>query len=100
MIGPGRRLDTASEAELRKNLSLARGIFQSMTLLNYILVNSVNSRNLPYNQADLDRIAEAKRFLAGNVPGNAASLSTVCRPIGAAPAQSGQAGGFMPSPEA
>ena len=99
MTGPGRRLDPASEAELRKNLSLARGIFQSTAQLNYRLINSVNQRNLPYNQADLDVIAGARRGAARNVPGNAAAVINACRPIGAVPAQYGQAGGRMPSPE-
>ncbi|MBV9549479.1 MAG: hypothetical protein JO256_07380 [Alphaproteobacteria bacterium] len=100
MTGPGRRLDPASEAELRKALSVARGFFQITTQLNYRLINSVSQRNLPYNQADLQIIAEAKRYQVENVPGNATSSSTACRPIGAAPIQYGQAGGLVPSPEA
>ena len=100
MTGPGRRLDPASEAELRKALSVARGLFQSTTALNFRLINGVNRRNLPFNQADLESIADVKRMLVANVPGNTASVSTACQPIGATPTQYGQAGGTVPPSEA
>lgn len=99
IVGPGRRLDPASEAELRKSLSLARGYSHSMTLLANNLINSSTLRNLPFSPADLDRITTARRNMVGDVPGNSASRTPVCLPISAVPAQYGQAGVTL-APEA
>lgn len=99
IVGPGRRLDPASEAELRKSLSLARGYSNSMTLLSNNLINRPTLHNLPFSPADLDRIATARHSLVGDMPGNPASITPVCRPIGAVPAQYGQAGVTL-APEA
>jgi hypothetical protein len=71
----------------------------SIALLSNNLINSVTLRNLPFSQADLDRIAIARHSMVGDVPGNAASARPVCRPIGAVPAQYGHAGVTLP-PEA
>jgi hypothetical protein len=92
IVGPGRRLDPASEAELRKALSLARGYSRSMVVLSAQLINILHRDNLPYNQRDLDLIAAARHEVVGATPGNVASTFTVCRPMGAVPAQYGQAG--------
>jgi hypothetical protein len=96
MVGPGRRLDPASEAELRKALGLARGYSRSMTTLSYNLVSRLEPHNLPYGPDDLGRIAAARHDIAGATPGNAQSAFAICRPIGAVPPQYGQAGTAVP----
>jgi hypothetical protein len=95
IVGPGRRLDPASEAELRTSLSLARGYSRSMVALSSNLINSASLRKLPFSQGDLDRFTAARRRIAGDVPGNAAAQDTACRPLGAVPAQYGQGGNAM-----
>jgi hypothetical protein len=92
IVGPGRRLDPASEAELRKSLSLARGYSRSMVTLSGNLINELNSHDLPYSRDDLNHIAAARHEIASARPGNAQSAFSICRPIGAVPPQYGQAG--------
>ena len=99
IVGPGRRLDPASEAALRTSLSLARGYSRSMVNLSNNLIISASLRNLPFSQADLDRFTAARRRMATDLPGHKAALDTVCRPLGAVPAQYGEGGNLL-SPQA
>ena len=86
MIGPGRRLDPASEADLRKALSEARATGRLMNNQSLNVVGRIRDLRLPLSQDDLDREAAAmKRPLA--------SFTQVCAPIGAIPPSYGQAYG-------
>jgi hypothetical protein len=95
ITGPGRRLDPASDAALRRALSLARGYSHSIASLSNNLINDRNLHNLPFSPADLELIAAARRDATRDSAGNGVSVLAVCQPIGAAPAQYGQAGGAI-----
>jgi len=83
MAGPGRRLDPASEAELRKALSLSLADARIMSTLSEQLMASVQGQHLPFTREDLDRIAaEEHRNL---------DEYSICRPVGAVPPSYGQA---------
>jgi len=86
VAGPGRRLDPASEAELRKELSLARQYERNLSGLAFQILLSLKSQNLPYNQNELDAIAASRDHPL------TASNSLICGPIGAVPPQYGQSG--------
>jgi hypothetical protein len=92
MVGPGRSLDPASEAQLRQALSLAR-------LSNRMLMTSVASlmqetkrENLPFSRSDLDRIGAIKRApLTGEMAAlPARGMALICGPIGPVPTRYGQ----------
>jgi hypothetical protein len=87
MTGPGRRLDAASESELRKALSSARYSNRVLASLGQQMADRVKGLHLPFSQGDLASIAAAKRL---RVPGQA---NNPCDPIGPAPAIYGQAAG-------
>jgi hypothetical protein len=99
MMGPGRRLDPASEAELRKALGLARSYNRSLTGFSFQMLLSLKEQNLPYSQNDLEAIAAMRdQFLTADklTTQNAYPISMICGPIGAVPAQYGLA--IVPSP--
>jgi hypothetical protein len=82
MVGPGRRLDPASEAELRKALSHARADARTIASLSLQMIISVKSHHLVFDRVDLERLADAERQ---------PSLSEgICKPIGAVPPSYGQ----------
>jgi hypothetical protein len=56
MVGPGRRLDPASESELRKALSDARTNNRTIATLGLQVAKLVKSLNLPFSREDLERI--------------------------------------------
>jgi hypothetical protein len=85
MTGPGRRLDPASESELRKALSYARTLNRFYASLGLQLANRVSNLHLPFSKDDLNRIAEASH------PAASAPLPSICQPIGPAAAMYGQA---------
>jgi hypothetical protein len=88
MVGPGRRLDPASEADLRKALSSARYANHVMINLSGQTANLVRTTlHLPFSQTDLELVAAARR--------EPATLSGVCRPIGPLTASYGQAEGSL-----
>jgi hypothetical protein len=87
MTGPGRRLDAASESELRKALSSARYSNRVLASLGQQMADRVKGLHLPFNRDDLASIAAAKRQ---RVPGQ---VNNPCDPIGPAPAFYGQAAG-------
>lgn len=82
ITGPGRRLDQASEAELRKDLSLARQYSRNLIGVSLNILSSVKPQNLPYSQSELDAIAAMR-----DQPQTA---SLICRPIGSVPPQYGE----------
>jgi hypothetical protein len=99
MIGPGRRLDPASEAELRKALGLARTYNRSLEGLSYQILLSSKAQNLPYSQSELEAIAVMRDepLTADKITTqNSTPNSLICGPIGAVPAQYGQSA--EPSP--
>jgi hypothetical protein len=93
LVGPGRRLDPASEARLREALSQARSVSRLMAVMSNQLIVRTNTLGLPFTAEDIERIAQGKRepllaprgFLAGATAGGA-----ICAPIGKAPLVYGQ----------
>ena len=98
MVGPGRRLDPASEADLRNALSEARALTRAMANIGSLIIDRVQRQNLPFNQQDLALIATLKREAQNSEDGNRSAPPpdvlrggfTICRPIGAVPAHYGQ----------
>ncbi len=82
MVGPGRRLDPASEADLRRALSNARTFDNIYVSLSLQLGDRVKSLQLPFSQNDLDAIKAAKGRQPSTLPS--------CQPIGAPAASYGQ----------
>jgi hypothetical protein len=101
IVGPGRRLDPASEADLRKALSRARSSSRSLASLSGVIIDEVKNLNLSFSPDEVSRIENAK-----NVPMTGAkqtfnvrnSTNTICSPIGGVPATYGQGQfSFLPS---
>lgn len=92
MIGPGRHLDPASEADLRKALSLARATDRSYASLATTLIVRTRALGLPYSGDDLKQIADAKREPLATFPHPAGfgPISVICDPVGAVPPRYGQ----------
>ena len=61
MVGPGRRLDPASEADLRKALGLARAVSRNYASMALTTIDCTQAEGLPFSTADLKLIAEAQR---------------------------------------
>jgi len=109
MVGPGRRLDPASEAGLRTALVRARSSGRTMALLSTFLVTQTRAMNLPFSKSDLELIAAARTqpmtrptlWLENNlVPADpaagtprmtATSPTLICAPLGAVPPSYGEA---------
>ncbi|MBV9550397.1 MAG: hypothetical protein JO256_12070 [Alphaproteobacteria bacterium] len=94
MVGPGRRLDPASEAALRQALSHARASNRYMASLSATLVARVKNHALAFSPTDLAMIsAAAHESLTGpNSAGRDVNPpSIICGPLGAVPASYGQA---------
>ncbi len=93
IVGPGRRLDPASEAELRRALSLTRAINRNYASLSSTLVVRAQALGLPYSRDDLKLIADAKNWsLTEALPGAPSpdATSAICGPVGAVPPRYGQ----------
>jgi hypothetical protein len=86
MIGPGRRLDPASEADLRKALIRASGYDNGITSLAGQLLDGVTALHLPFSQKDLENIAAMRRRALDD---KAATTFSICRPLGAVPSHYG-----------
>jgi hypothetical protein len=94
VVGPGRRLDPASEAQLRSALSRARIIGRNMAANSMFMVAGVRRMNLPFNRDELDGITEVRtQSLTDDKPTAARPgiLSAICGPIGAVPPNYGEA---------
>jgi hypothetical protein len=97
--GPGRRLDPASEAALRKALGSARSIARRRASLSAVILALTAQQHLPYSSQDLDFIAAMRRAAQNSEKGGVPWALTqalpggfsLCRPIGAVPANYGQA---------
>ena len=93
MVGPGRRLDPASEADLRQALSLARGAGRAYTSQAITLLARTQAMRLPFSGGDLKLIADAKSVsltMRTNAPAIPDLTSAICGPIGAVPSRYGQ----------
>ena len=93
MVGPGRRLDPASEVALRQALSRARNDTRAMTTLGAQLMKWVKEQNISFGRQDLINIAEAEsRPLTSTTAAltSALPLAALCGPIGTAPSTYGQ----------
>jgi hypothetical protein len=94
IVGPGRRLDPASEAELRKALGSARNTNRTLAQIGTFMALAVKSMALPFNPEDLEMIRAAQKT---SVTGDQATLSSaspmslICGPIGPVPAAYGEA---------
>lgn len=91
MAGPGRRLDSASEARLRDALSQARGANRSIDILSGNLIKSVQALNLPFSPSDLKWIARGQNDPLVKSRNVFSSTGYLCAPIDAVPAVYGQA---------
>jgi hypothetical protein len=94
MVGPGRRLDPASEADLRNALSLARATSRSYASQALTLVNRTRALGLPFNSNDLKQIADAMKISLTETRLNSPipdTTSAICGPIGPVPPRYGQA---------
>jgi hypothetical protein len=98
MVGPGRRLDAASEARLREALSQARTFNRLITAASNSIAVRANTLGLSFSAADLALIAQGKRqqlqlthdpspTLIGNF---GTPFGAICAPIGGAPSHYGQ----------
>lgn len=92
MTGPGRRLDPASEEELRKAISHARTVNRNLANLSYQTLRNVGNLDLPFSETSKRQIAVARD--AGLTSDkltiqNSAPTSLICGPIGPVPSQYG-----------
>ena len=83
MVGPGRRLDPASESELRKALTEARTNNRTIPALGLQVANLVKTLELPFSREDVARIETARR------PSASVGPNDTCVPIGPAPSSYG-----------
>jgi hypothetical protein len=93
IVGPGRRLDPASEADLRKALSRARSTSRSLVSLGAVTMQRIKDLDLSFSPEDLSMIDLARHIpLTGSKQTVSAGNSTaaICGPIGAVPATYGQ----------
>jgi len=90
MIGPGRRLDPASEADLRKALSMARAVNRNYASLAITMVTRTPALGLPFSGDDLKQIEDARRQPLTELRPQADTTSAVCGPMGAVPPRYGQ----------
>jgi hypothetical protein len=94
MVGPGRRLDPASEADLRKALSVARDMGRTVATTSVFVVNEAAAANLPFTAAERQQLADAEdRPLTGvpRVRADDARTNAICEPIGSVPLNYGDA---------
>jgi len=93
MVGPGRRLDPASEAQLRSALSRARYYNRTLATTSMFLVAEVRTMGLPFSLAELNRLDQTRtQSLTGEKASttNLTPLSELCGPIGPVPPNYGE----------
>ena len=93
MVGPGRRLDPASEAELRAALSRARTYNRNFVISSLVILGIQKNLNLPYSDDDLKFIANTRRepLTHSQITANYLNpIGLACQPIGAVPDRYGQ----------
>lgn len=93
MVGPGRRLDSASEADLRRTLSRARDMGRILTTMSGFLVIEAATMNLPFTAAERQELNRIRKRPLMDTPRRSDDASTtfICGPIGTVPANYGQA---------
>jgi len=94
MVGPGRRLDPASEAKLREALGQARSTNRLMSLLSDQTAIRVKGLGLPFSAQDLDLIDLYKHqplLEPGTImQSGGIALGAICAPLGRPPSSYGQ----------
>jgi hypothetical protein len=97
IVGPGRRLDAASEAGLRTAISRVRNTGRIMANVSGFLITQARALDLPFTPAERQQIAAARSdpltiASQGNAPmrGTPAAFSSICEPIGRVPANYGE----------
>lgn len=93
MVGPGRRLDPASETELRTALSRARDAGRTLTTVSGFVLREAAALDLPFTAAErqeLNRIRN-RPLLEAPRQTDDASTSFICGPVGPVPAHYGEA---------
>jgi hypothetical protein len=97
MVGPGRRLDPPSEADLRRALGRARAVARAKASVASLIMDRLATTHLPYSQQDLDFIAALRREALNSDKGPSQAAARflrggfrICMPIGPAPAHYGQ----------
>jgi hypothetical protein len=96
--GPGRRLDPASEADLRRALGRARALARSRASIASLMLERVETEPLPFTPQDIELIAILRHeALNSDKPGPSPAAAKllrggfrICLPIGPAPAHYGQ----------
>src|SRR5205085_2508104 len=84
MVGPGRRLDSASEADLRSALSVARDRGRTLATGSAFLVRETAALDLPFTRAERQELADVRnRPLTGEplTKADDARTSVICDPI-------------------
>jgi len=98
VIGPGRRLDPASEANLRNALSEARGLNRQSVISAHVILNIAHTLNPSYSESDLAFIAKSRDENPMAVrPFTFAYMAPEylsCQPLGAVPPRYGQTNVF------
>jgi hypothetical protein len=96
MVGPGRRLDSASEAGLRTALSRARNTGRTIANLSTFLITQAGAMDLPFTKSELEQITLAHTASlsqpgkAMDITAMATSPTLICQPIGAVPPNYGE----------
>jgi hypothetical protein len=94
MVGPGRRLDPASEAQLRQAFTRARNDGRVVAAMSMFLIAQTRTMNLRFSRNELDEIAEVRnQALTGGKPTAADPQRPypICGPIGPVPGNYGGA---------
>lgn len=93
IVGPGRRLDPASEARMREALSHARSINRLMAVIGNQMAVQVSTIGLTFSPDNLAEIAQAKRepfFAPRSILNGGEPIGAICAPLGNAPSVYGQ----------
>jgi hypothetical protein len=93
ITGPGRRLDPASEADLRKAISVARSYNRNMANTSFQMLRALKPLNLPFDEYDKRAMIHARdeSLAVGKITAaDSFPMYLICQPIGAAPPQYGQ----------
>ena len=94
IVGPGRRLDPASEADLRQAISIARDMGRTVATTSVFVVNEAAAASLPFTAEEQQELANAEtRPLAGapRTRADDARTNAICGSIGAVPLTYGDA---------
>jgi len=93
MVGPGRRLDAASEARLREGLSQARSVNRLMSVVGTRITGRVDALGLPFSQEDMVLIDQGRSQPLSTVRpliNGGGPLGAICDPIGKVPSGYGE----------